>query len=61
MNKYAKIMLVLFTLGAVAAIMFRPSGELMSRNDSTEKSYLEVYQEAINNNQPLLIEFYSRY
>ncbi|HHT63120.1 MAG: hypothetical protein ACOX4H_11715 [Bacillota bacterium] len=66
MNKYTRVILVLFILGAVAVIIFRPSGKLMSGRHIEDKSiedknYLEIYDEAINNHKPILIEFYGRY
>ena len=61
MNKYTKILIVLFILGAVIAIMFRPSGKLMSDDSAEDKSYLAVYEEAVSNKRPLFIEFYTRY
>jgi len=61
MNKYAKILLVLFIIGTVAAIIFRPSGKLMSGKPNQEAGYLAIYEEALARNRPLFIEFYSRY
>ncbi|MGI6683957.1 MAG: hypothetical protein ACOX47_00325 [Bacillota bacterium] len=59
MNKYAKVLLVLFIFGAIFAILFRPSGKIMSRDE--DSTYLALYEESINNNKPLFIEFYGRY
>ncbi|MEL7566084.1 MAG: hypothetical protein AAGU27_14520 [Dehalobacterium sp.] len=59
MNKYTKILLVIFVIGAVIAIMFRPTGKLMTENGNTD--YLSAYTEAKDKHMPVLIEFYGDY
>jgi len=59
MNKYTKILLVVFVIGAVIAIMFRPTGKLMTDNSDTD--YLTAFEEAKDKHMPVLIEFYGEY
>lgn len=59
MNKYTKIILVVFVVGAVFAIMFRPTGKLMTGEPDT--GYLAAYEEAKNKHIPVFIEFSGQY
>lgn len=59
MHKYAKVLIVLLVIGVVFAIMFRPTGKLMT--DKTDVDLLTAYEDAKNKEMPVLLEFYGDY
>lgn len=56
MHKYTKIVLGLVVLGAVIAIIFRPTGKLMGERPGAD--YLAAYEEAKAQGIPVFMEFY---
>lgn len=59
MHKYTKILLVVCIIGVVAAILFRPSGKLLTGVKDTD--YLALYEEARSKEMPIFLEFYGDY